>query len=68
MKNLYRYSLSAIILLSLANPYVFAQDQKSEVETSIGETEMPVPALNILKQFWNEKKKQIFTANLMATQ
>ena len=60
MKNLYRYSLSAIILLSIANPHLFAQDQKSEVETSIRETEMPGPALNILKQFWNDGKKADF--------
>lgn len=60
MKNLTAYSLSIITLLCIYNPYVHAQEQKREVETSINTAEMPAPALNILNQFWNDEKKADF--------
>ncbi|MCH2450507.1 MAG: hypothetical protein MK198_10215 [Gracilimonas sp.] len=59
-ENLPGYSLLIIILPRIANLYLLAQKQKSEVEISIKEAEIPAPALNILNQFWNDKKKVDF--------
>lgn len=60
MKKLSAYPLLFIILLITMNPYLLAQDQKKEIETSIKMSEMPVPSLNILDQFWNDEKKGDF--------
>lgn len=60
MKNLFPYSISFIVLLCTINPYILAQAQKNEVETSIKKTEIPAAALNILNEFWNDEKKADF--------
>ncbi|HET8866235.1 MAG TPA: hypothetical protein VFM80_11105 [Gracilimonas sp.] len=49
-----------ILLVSITNPCLFAQEKKQEVETSINKSEIPAEALSILNQFWNDEKKADF--------
>lgn len=60
MKTYYQLLfLFPLFALVLAEPLV-AQNTKQEVEKSISRDEMPVNALTLINQFWNEQKKVDF--------